>query len=496
MKKSGKSKVKKYKLLIAGEWSSSSSGETFFTINPATEEKLAIFEKASKEDAKAAIDAAEEAYHKWSEVPPPKRAKVLYNAARIMEAEKERLAKLIATEMGKVMAESRGDVQEAIDMTYYMAGEGRRLFGHTTTSELKDKFAMTVRLPLGIVACITPWNFPIAIPAWKLAPAIVCGNGIVFKPSSDTPLCALEFVKILIRAGLPKYVVNFVTGAGTEVGAELVRNKKVRGISFTGHKETGKWIMRNAGIKKISLELGSKNAIIIMDDANLNLALEGVIWGAYGTTGQRCTAASRVIVHKKIKKKFEKMLVDRVKKLKLGPGYKKGVDVGPLINEAALKKVASYIEIGKKEGARLLYGGEPVRIKGKGFFFQPTIFTDSTTDMRTCQEEIFGPVLSIIEAENLNDAIEKFNSVDYGLSSSIYTNNIRNAMIAIKKIEAGLTYINSSTIGSEVHLPFGGVKETGNAREGGILGIDEFSEIKTVYVDYSGKLQKAQIDVD
>ncbi len=488
--------IPKYKLYIGGKWVSSKNKEAFFSLNPATEEKIASFEKATKEDARAAIDAAEDAFHKWQEVPAPKRAKVLYKAAQIMEAEKERLARVVATEMGKVLDESRGDVQEAIDMTYYMAGEGRRLFGYTTTSELQYKFAMTVRRPIGIVVCISPWNFPIAIPAWKLMPAIICGNSIVFKPSSDTPLCALELVKILIRAGLPTGVVNFVTGSGEDVGAELVRNKKVRAVSFTGHRDTGKWIMQNAGIKKVSLELGSKNAIIVMDDANLQLAVDGVIWGAYGTTGQRCTAASRVIVHKAVKKKFEQMLLARVKKLKLGAGYQKGIDVGPLINEAAVKKVHYYVELGRKEGAKLLHGGRPVKIKGKGYFYEPTIFTNSTTDMRTCQEEIFGPVLNIIEAKGLNDAIEIFNSVEYGLSSSIYTANIGNAMKAIEKIEAGLTYINAPTIGSEVHLPFGGVKQSGNAREGGILGIDEFSEMKTVYIDYSGRLQKAQIDVE
>ncbi len=482
------------KLYIDGEWKDSSSKKTFFTLNPATENPICKVSEGTKEDVKASIDAAEKAYHSWSDVPAPKRGEILLRVSQILRAEKERLAKIVATEMGKVLPESRGDIQEAIDTFEYFAGEGRRLFGHTTPSELRDKFAMTIRMPLGVVSIITPWNFPIAIPAWKLAPALVCGNSIVFKPSSDTPLCAAELVKILIKAGVPKGVINFVPGPGNTVGSEMVKNKKVRGISFTGQKETGEWILREAGIKKIGLELGGKNGIIILPDADLNLALEGCVWGGFGTTGQRCTAASRVIVDEKIQKKFEKNFVDQVKRLKLGPGYDPKSDVGPLINKSALEKVRNYTEIGKREGAKLLTGGK--RAKGKGYFYEPTIFTDVTTDMRIAQEEIFGPTVSVIPVDGLNAAIEAINSIEYGLSSSIYTNNIRNAFKAITKIETGITYVNASTIGAEVHLPFGGMKQTGNGtREAGIEGIHEFSETKTVYIDYSGRLQKAQIDI-
>ena len=486
--------VAEYKNYINGKWVKSSSGETFESLNPATEQVLGKFQQGNEEDVKSAIEASEKAYDKWYDYPAPKRGEILFRAAELLKKNKERLGKLVATEMGKVLKESLGDVQEAIDMTYYAAGEGRRLLGETTTSELPDKFAMTIRIPIGIIGCITPWNFPTAIPAWKIMPALICGNTIIFKPSSDTPLCGIEFLKILIEAGIPNGVINMVTGPGNTAGKEIVKNKKIRGISFTGHRDTGKWILENAGIKRVGLELGSKNGIIIMDDANLDLALEGVIWGAFGTTGQRCTAASRVIIHKKAKNKFEKMLVDKVKKLRLGSGINPDADVGPLINKAALEKVSSYVEIGKKEGAKLLYGGKSIKIKGKGYFFEPRIFTDCDNDMSICQNEIFGPVVSIIETKDFEDAIEKINSIDYGLSSSIYTENIGYAFKAMKKIEAGLTYVNSSTIGSEVHLPFGGVKESGNAREGGIRGIDEFSEIKTIYIDYSRKLQKAQIE--
>jgi aldehyde dehydrogenase (NAD+) len=419
---------------------------------------------------------------------------IILRAAQLLRKKKEELARLVTREMGKVIVEARGDVQEAIDMAEYMAGEGRRLFGVTTPSELRDKFCMTVRLPVGIFGLITPWNFPIAIPAWKIFPALICGNTVVFKPSSDTPLCAVKLVEILEKAGVPKGVVNLVTGPGSTVGMAIVKHEKVRGISFTGHRDTGKEILKEAGIKKVGLELGGKNGIIVMDDADLKLAVDGVIWGGYGTTGQRCTAASRVIVHEKIKEKFEEMLVNRIKKLRLGNGLNPKTDVGPLINKAAQEKSKKYVEIGLREGGKILIGGRIPNMKG--FFFEPTLFTDCTIDMRIAQEEIFGPIVSLIPVKDFDEAIDAMNSIEYGLSSAIYTNDMRKAFLAIQRIEAGLTYVNSSTIGSEVHLPFGGVKHSGTAREGGIGAIEEFSEVKTVYIDYSGKLQKAQIDVE
>ncbi len=479
-------------LYVNGRWVKSSSGKVFDSINPATEKSIGKFQSGNEKDVKKAIGAAEDAFEKWSETPAPKRGEILLKAARLLRQNKERLAKTETIEMGKILAEARGDVQEAIDVTEYMAGEGRRLFGHTTPSELRSKFAMTIRRPVGIVGLITPWNFPIAIPAWKIMAALICGNTIVFKPSSDTPLCAMEFVKILEKSGLPKGVLNMITGSGETAGKEIVTNKKIRAVSFTGNRDTGEWITKNAGVKRVGLELGGKNAIIVMDDANLKLALDGAVWGAFGTTGQRCTAASRVIIHKSIKERFIRELCVRANRLKMGNGLKRTTDVGPLVNRAALEKCERYTNIGIKEGAKLVCGGK--RLGGKGYFFKPTIFEDVVIDMRIAQEEIFGPVLSVIEFDTLDEAIEIMNSVEYGLSSSIYTKNISNAMLAIEKIDAGLTYVNSSTIGSEVHLPFGGVKQSGTAREGGIHGIDEFSEIKTVYVDYSGKLQKAQID--
>ncbi len=485
--------VKEYKDFINGEWRKSNSGKIFRDLNPANKRVIGMFQDSNESDVNLAIEAAERAFELWKDIPAPKRGELLFEVVRILKKDKERLARLMTIEMGKILKESKGDVQEAIDIFEYMAGEGRRLYGITTPSELKNKFCMTIRMPIGVCALITPWNFPIAIPAWKLAPALIGGNTVIFKPSSDTPLCAIELVKILEKAGIPKGVVNLITGSGSGIGTYLIKDKRIRGISFTGSRDTGEFIIKNAGIKRVGLELGGKNAIIVMDDCNLNLALDGVIWGAFGTTGQRCTAASRVIIHKKVKKKFENMLLNRIKKLRLGNGLNKNTDIGPLINENALEKVHMYTEIGKNEGAKLLCGGKLAN--NNGFFYQPTVFSNVHSGMRIAQEEIFGPTVALISVNDIDEAIKVCNSVSYGLSSSIYTGDISNAFKAIQNIDAGIIYINSSTIGAEVHLPFGGVKETGNGtREGGYGAIEEFTEVKTVYVDYSGKLQKAQID--
>lgn len=486
--------VRPYKMYIDGRWVNSDSGETFTKINPANLEKTGDFQKGNENDVKKAVDAAEDALEKWSEMPAPKRGEILFKAGQLLKENKEDIARTVTIEMGKVLLEAKGDVQEAIDMAFYTGGEGRRMFGKTTTSELKEKFAIGIRRPIGIAGLITPWNFPIAVPSWKIFPALICGNTIVLKPSSDTPLCAIKLVEILEKAGIPKGVINLVTGPGEKIGTAIAKNKKVRMISFTGHRDTGLKILKEAGVKRVALELGGKNPIIIMDDADLNLAVDGVIWGGYGTTGQRCTSASRVIVHEKIKEKFEKMLVSRVKKLRIGNGLDKKTDVGPLVNRSAQEKSRSYIEIGLKEGSKLLVGGHIPKMKG--FFFEPTLFTNCCMDMRIAQEEIFGPIVSLVPTKNLDEAIRFANSVEYGLSSAIYTNNIRNAFKAIEKIEAGITYVNASTIGAEVHLPFGGVKQTGSTREAGWTAIEEFSEWKTIYIDYSGKLQRAQIDIE
>ncbi|MGV8142083.1 MAG: aldehyde dehydrogenase family protein [Candidatus Pacearchaeota archaeon] len=482
-----------HKNYISGRWISSDSGNLFSSDNPADELSLGKFQASTRIDIQHAITSAQIAFKSWKDTPAPHRAKNLFKMRDLLIEHKERLARLIVTEMGKVISEARGDVQEAIDIFEYMAGEGKRMFGHTTPSELREKFAMTIRLPIGVVGLITPWNFPIAIPAWKSAAALICGNTVVWKPSSDTPLCAVEFTKLIAQAGFPHGTFNMVTGSGEELGDELVKNQIVRGISFTGSRDVGEKIISHAGIKRVGLELGGKNAIIVMDDADLDLAVDGVVWGAFGTTGQRCTATSRVIVHEKVKKEFERKLVSRVKKLTIGDGLRH--DIGPLINDSAVEKCVRYVGRAHIEQALLIHGGKNIKIRGKGNFFEPTIFTNCKPSMSICQDEIFGPILAIIPVKNFDEAIRVANGVSYGLSSAIYTRDITKAFQAVQKIEAGLTYVNSSTIGSECHLPFGGVKGTGNGtREAGIHGIDEFSEIKTVYFDYSGKLQKATID--
>lgn len=492
--------TKKYQNFINGKWSDAKSGKTFENRNPANwDELVGIFPKSSAEDTIEVITAARTAFEKWRLVPAPKRGDILKKVGDIMVARKEEIAQLMTREMGKVLVETRGDVQEGIDTAYYAASEGRRLFGHTVPSELPNKFNMAMRVPIGVAGVITPWNFPMAIPTWKIFPALLCGNTVVFKPASDTPATATVLVEILAEAGIPEGVINIVHGGGGEVGMTIVNHPDVDLISFTGGTDVGIKISETASktLKRVSLELGGKNAQIVMDDADLNLALDGVLWGAFGTTGQRCTATSRLIVHEKIYDKFVTMLVERTKKLRLGDGLKKDSEVGPCVNEGQRKSVHSYVEIGLKEGAKLLCGGEADTTGdlAKGWFYKPTIFGDVTPEMRIAKEEIFGPVLSVIKIRTLDEAITVLNNTIYGLSSSIYTKNVNDAFTAIRDIKAGITYINAPTIGAEAHMPFGGVKQTGNGhREGGWTVYEFFSEWKTIYIDYSGGLQRAQID--
>lgn len=482
---------------INGRWVEAQSGERYVDLNPATEEPVAEVVKSDERDVAAAVEAAAAAFEKWRKVPAPKRAEILYRVGQLLVERKEELARLLTREMGKVLPEARGDVQEAIDMAFYIGGEGRRLLGYTAPVEMPNKFGMAIRDPIGVVACITPWNFPIAIPSWKIFPALVAGNPVIFKPATDTPATAAAFVKIFEEAGLPPGVLNLVIGPGPTVGNVLVEHPTVKAISFTGSTEVGCDLYARAArhLKRVSLEMGGKNAIIVMEDANLELALEATLWAAFGTTGQRCTACSRLILHKPIKGRFTEMLVERARRLRLGDGLEPTTDVGPLINEAAVKKVHGYVEIGKAEGARLLCGGRPVKVNGKGFFYEPTIFDQVRPDMRIAQEEIFGPVLSIIEAESLEEAIRINNAVNYGLSSSLFTQDVNKAFQAIRDITTGLVYINHGTTGAEIQFPFGGTRGTGNGhREAGLTAIEFFTEWKAVYVDYSGRLQRAQID--
>src|SRR5881398_1523430 len=473
--------TKTYQNYIGGEWVDAASGETFESANPATGDLIGVFPKSSEEDVDRAVEAAKEAYESWRLVPAPKRAEILFRVGQRFIDAKDELADLMVREMGKVRAEAGGDVQEAIDMTYYMAGEGRRLWGQTTPSELQNKFNMSVRVPVGVVGAITPWNFPIAIPSWKLAPALVCGNTVVLKPAEDTPLLAERFVELFEEAGLPDGVVNIVHGYGETAGDALVRHPGVPIITFTGSRETGVAVTKAAAdfLKHVHLELGGKNAIIVLDDADLDLAVEGIIWSAFGTSGQRCTAASRVIAHEAVYDALQKRLVERAQGMRLGPGWEDDTDVGPVINRAAIEKIHSYTKIGQDEGARLLTGGE-IATDGdlaKGFFYRPTVFGDVDARMRIAQEEIFGPTTALIKVADFDEAIRVANGIKYGLSSSIFTRDVNKAFRAMRDLQTGITYVNAGTTGAEVHLPFGGTKDTGNGhREAGQAALDVFTE--------------------
>ncbi|MFN0140453.1 MAG: aldehyde dehydrogenase family protein [Pyrinomonadaceae bacterium] len=495
-----KPSVKKYQNYIDGEWVASSSGEWFDNVNPAdTTDIVGRFPRSNERDVNAAVAAAKGAAKRWRLTPAPKRAEILFKLGEILRENKDEFTRQMTREMGKVLKEAGGDVQEAIDCTYYTAGEGRRLHGFTTPAEMPNKFAMCVRQPVGICGLITPFNFPMAIPSWKLIPALVCGNTVVLKSGEDVPLSSLNLIKACEKAGIPKGVVNLVNGAA-EAGVALVEHKDVRLISFTGSTDTGRIIAEQCARdnKIVSLEMGGKNAIIIMDDADVDNAVEGSLWGAFGTSGQRCTASSRLIVHKKIYKKFCAALVEKVKKLRVGNGLDPKTEVGPVINEDAMQKILGYIHIGQNiDKATLACGGKRLT-RGdyaKGYFIEPTVFTNVSPKMRIGREEIFGPVTSVIPFSTLDEAIDIANDVKYGLSSAIYTQDVNQAFHAMQELYTGICYVNSATIGAEVHLPFGGTKATGNGhREAGTQVLDIFTEWKSLYVDYSGKLQKAQID--
>lgn len=492
-------KTEKLKNYINGEWVEGKDHTA--VVNPATGKTIVDVPLSDETDVDKAVQTAKKAQKEWALVPAPQRAEVLFRVGSLMKERKERLAQLLTMENGKVLEEARGEVQEGIDMAFYMAGEGRRMFGQTTPSELKDKFTMSQRCPVGVVGIITPWNFPIAIATWKSFPAVVAGNAVVWKPATETPILAYELAKIFEEAGLPKGVVNVVFGKGSAVGDAMVHHKDIRVISFTGSNETGRGIAGKCGeqLKKVSLEMGGKNAVIVMDDADLNLAVEGILWSAFGTSGQRCTACSRVIVHKDVKQTLEERLLAEMEKLTIGDGLDESNKVGPIINKAGIEKIQKYMDIGKEEGANMLAGGYVLDDGkySKGNYFAPTLFTDVTPDMRIGQEEIFGPVVSLIPVDSLEEAIDVNNGVEFGLSSSIFTGNINRVFQAQRDLDTGIVYVNAGTTGAEIHLPFGGTKGTGNGhRDSGVQALDVFTEWKAVYIDYSGKLQRAQIDVE
>ena len=486
--------------LIGGEWIASRGGNTYANVNPAdTRDVVGLFQDSNAEDVDAAVRAAAAAYEGWRLTPAPKRGEIIFKAAQLLVERKEQYARDMTREMGKVLKEARGDVQEAIDMAYFMAGEGRRLHGQTTPSEMHNKFQMAIRVPLGVCGLITPWNFPMAIPSWKILPAIILGNTVVIKPAEDTPLSTINLVQTLMDAGLPPGVINIVTGDGPQAGEPLVRHPEVRVLSFTGSTEVGHHITKVAAetLKRVSLEMGGKNAIIVMDDADLDLVVEGAVWGAFGTTGQRCTASSRLIAHRAVAEELGRRLAERSRAMTVGSGLDEQVTMGPSINKQQYETVLKYVEIGKQEGATVLLGGDRLDEGGyaHGYFHQPTIFGNVRPDMRIAQEEIFGPVTAIIPVDSLDEAIDVVNGVKYGLSASIYTRDVNNAFRAMRDIDTGIVYVNAPTIGAEIHLPFGGTKATGNGhREGGIQSLDVFSEWKSLYIDFSGHLQRAQID--
>ncbi|MGH2562317.1 MAG: aldehyde dehydrogenase family protein [Thermomicrobiales bacterium] len=484
---------------IGGRWVESTNGATFERRNPANGELVGIFTRSGAADVDAAVDAAAKAYQSWRLYPAPKRGEILYRVAQIMMDRKEQFAREMTEEMGQVIAEARGDVQEAIDMTFYMAGEGRRMYGQTTPSELREKFNMSVRKPLGVCGVITPWNFPMAIPSWKIMPALISGNTVVFKPATFTPRTGIRLVEILEEAGLPAGVVNLVLGTGHEVGNAILDHPDVQLISFTGSNETGTDVAIRAAThnKRLSLEMGGKNAVIVMDDADLDLAADGILWSAFGTSGQRCTAASRVVVHRAVHQKLLDRLVGRAGGMRLGNGLDETVEIGPVVSEGQLSRIHDYVQIGQREGAKLAAGGH-IASEGelnRGHFHVPTIFDEVQPRMRIAQEEIFGPVTALIPVETLDEAIEVVNGVKFGLSASIFTADVNRAFRAMQDIFTGILYVNAGTIGAEIHLPFGGTKATGNGhREAGTAALDFFTEWQSIYVDFSGKLQRAQID--
>ena len=494
--------AEKFPNYVAGEWTEPATGEYIENRNPArTSDLIGLFPDTGAAELDAAVASAQHGFEEWSRTPAPERGLVLKKAGDLLTRHKEDLARTATREMGKVLDETRGDVQEAIDTAYYAAVEGRRLFGRTAPSELRSKWAMSFRRPIGVVGVLTPLNFPGAAPSWKIFPALLCGNSIIYKPSEDVPHSAHRFVEILLEAGLPPECVQLLHGRGETVGRAIVEHPGVPGLSFTGSTETGSRIGEVAGRmhKRLSLEMGGKNAQIVMSDADLDLAIEGVLWGAFGTAGQRCPATSRLLLQGEVHDEFVERLCYEARSLRLGDGLEAGVDVGPLIHEAAREKCERYIAIARDEGATVATGGGRPAESGlaEGWFFEPTVLAGVDRGRRAACEEIFGPVLSVIRFDTIDEAFEINNEVPYGLSSSIYTRDVTASFRAVEELDNGITYVNAPTIGAEAHLPFGGVKNTGNGRrEGGWEVYEFYTETKVAYVDYSGTLQRAQIDVD
>jgi aldehyde dehydrogenase (NAD+) len=491
--------AKTYRNFIGGEWVAADADRTVPNLNPAdTRDVLGLVPLSSATDTRRAVAAAKAAFAGWRETPAPVRGSILFKAWALLDQEKEVLARLLTREEGKTLKESLGEIQRTINILEYTAAEGRRLSGQTIPSELPRNFCYTVRQPLGVVACITPWNFPVAIPVWKIAPALVCGNTVVFKPATLTPETATAVVSIFERAGVPRGVLNMVLGSGAMVGNELVAQDDVRAVSFTGSNEVGADIYaRGAGrMIRVQCEMGGKNPVVVLADADLDVAVEATASGAFGSTGQRCTATSRVIVEERIADAFVERLAARAAKVRVGNGLDPATEMGPAVDPAQLDTDLRYVSVGRSEGARLVCGGSRLtaELHAHGHFVEPTVFDGVTASMRVAQEEIFGPVVSVIRVKSFEEALETANSVRYGLSSSIFTSDTTRVFRFVDGIETGIVHINSGTPGGEAQMPFGGSKATGvGPREQGPTAIEFYSEVKSVYVDYTGAARKSSI---
>ncbi|HEX8098152.1 MAG TPA: aldehyde dehydrogenase family protein [Pyrinomonadaceae bacterium] len=488
-----------YRNFIGGEWAESASSKTVDNINPAnTDDVLGTVRQATREEARRAVESASEAFRGWRSTPAPTRGRIVARAARLMEEDKENLAQLLTREEGKTIAESRGELQRSINVAEFCAGEARRLNGETIQSELPSNFAYTIKQPLGVVACVTPWNFPFAIPVWKIAPALVAGNTVVFKPASLTPATAARIVEIFEEAGIPPGVLNLVLGSGSEAGDEIISHPAVKALSFTGSNDVGIRLYEQVSRRgaKIQCEMGGKNPVVVLEDADLGLAVESTAQGAFGSTGQRCTATSRAVVVNEVADEFVRRITERAQTMRIGAGADPQTEMGPSVDENQFKAVLRYVDIGREDGATLLCGGKRATGDGldKGYFVQPTVFDHVTPDMRIAREEIFGPVLSVLRVKDFEEAMQVANDSDYGLSSSVFSNDAARIFRFVDEIETGMTHINSPTTGGEAHIPFGGIKATGiGDREQGSTALDFYTEMKVVYVDYTGRKREGNL---
>jgi len=484
---------------INGKWLESVSSKTIPNVNPAdTNDVIGLVRQATRAEARTAVESAVEAFRQWRLTPAPARGKIVARAARLLEEQKEELAQILTREEGKTIAESRGELQRSINVADFCAGEARRMNGETIPSELPANFVYTIKQPLGVVACVTPWNFPVAIPVWKIAPALVAGNTVVFKPASLTPATAVRIVEIFEEAGLPAGVLNLVLGSGSDGGDEIINHPAVKAVSFTGSNAVGIRLYEQVSRRgaKVQCEMGGKNPVVVLEDADMELAVESTAQGAFGSSGQRCTATSRAVVVNEIADEFVQRVVTRAGSMRLGAGSDPNTEMGPSVDESQFNTVLKYIDIGREDGATLVCGGSRATGDGldKGYFVKPTVFDNVKPDMRIAREEIFGPVLAVLRVSDFEEAMMAANDCEYGLSSSIFTNDASRIFRFVDEIETGMTHINSPTTGGEAHIPFGGIKGTGiGEREQGSTALDFYTDLKVVYVDYTGRKREGNL---